>query len=54
MWCKECGRETNDEKCELCDSATEQDIPLEIYWCENCKAPIIKYANDIDKDVCPS
>ena len=54
MWCKECGRETNSEKCELCGSVTAQDIPLEIYWCENCKAPIIKYANDIDKDVCPS
>lgn len=33
---------------------TEPDIPLEIYWCKDCNAPIIKYANDIDKDVCPS
>lgn len=54
MWCKECNRETEKEICELCGSATEQDIPLEIYWCEDCKAPIIKYANDIDKDSCPA
>lgn len=54
MWCKECERETNSEKCELCGSVTEQDIPLEIYWCPDCKAPIIKYKNDINKDTCPS
>jgi phosphoadenosine phosphosulfate reductase len=54
MWCKECNRETKTEKCELCGAVTEQDVPLEIYWCADCKAPIIKYASDIDKDVCPS
>jgi phosphoadenosine phosphosulfate reductase len=32
---------------------TEQDIPLEIYWCDDCKAPITKHANDIDKSSCP-
>ncbi len=54
MWCKECGRDTNNETCELCGAVAEQDIPLEIYWCDECKSPIIKYANDIDKEVCPS
>ena len=54
MWCKECERETNSELCELCGSVTEQDIPLVIYWCADCKAPIIKYASDIEKDLCPS
>lgn len=54
MWCKKCNRETNREKCESCGTTTEQDIPLEIYWCNECKAPIIKHVNDIDKDVCPS
>ncbi|MCL2531547.1 MAG: phosphoadenosine phosphosulfate reductase family protein [Oscillospiraceae bacterium] len=53
MWCKGCERETNSEICELCCSVTEQDIPLVIYWCVDCKAPIIKYASDIDKDICP-
>lgn len=54
MWCKECNRETAKEACEICGNNTELDIPLEIYWCENCKAPIVKYANDIDRDICPS
>lgn len=54
MWCKKCNRETVSDKCELCGSVTEQDIPLEIYWCKDCNAPIIKYVNDIDKDICPS
>lgn len=54
MWCKKCQRETNSEKCELCGLNTEQDIPLELYWCSDCKVPIVKYTTDIDKDVCPS
>ncbi len=36
------------------DFHKEQDISLEIYWCSDCKVPIIKTANDIDKDICPS
>ena len=53
MWCKECERETNSAMCELCGSVTEQDIPLVIFWCSDCKAPIIKYANDITMCDCP-
>ena len=54
MWCKECYRETYSKKCEFCGSYTERDIPLEIFWCNDCKVPIIKYANDIDINICPS
>ncbi len=54
MWCKICNRETEREKCELCGNKTEQDTPLEIYWCEDCKVPNIKYSSGIDKDICPS
>jgi phosphoadenosine phosphosulfate reductase len=32
---------------------TEPEIPLEIFWCEHCQVPVIKYANAADKDVCP-
>lgn len=53
MWCKNCNRETNSETCELCGAATEQDIPILIYWCNDCKTPIIKSANRIDKNICP-
>lgn len=54
LWCKTCNRATNSEKCEYCSQITEQDIPLEVFWCGSCHAPIIKYANDIDRNVCPS
>lgn len=52
MWCKNCSRETENERCELCNRATECDIPVEIYWCDDCKVPIIRLANDIDKNTC--
>lgn len=51
-WCKTCYLETEDEVCKICDNKTEQDIPYEIYWCNECKIPIIKEANDIDKETC--
>ncbi len=54
MWCKECQRETVKDVCELCGAVTEPDIPLEIYWCTACGVPVIKYANAIDKNVCPA
>lgn len=53
MWCKACSRETENENCEICGKPTETDIPIEVYWCKCCKAPILKSANSIDKDICP-
>lgn len=53
MWCKNCSRETKSETCELCGNATEQDVPVMVYWCSDCKTPIIKAANRIDKNICP-
>ena len=52
MWCKKCNRETSIIKCELCGGATEQDVPVEIYWCDDCKVPIIRSVTDINKSVC--
>jgi len=52
LWCKDCNRETENNKCELCGNSTEQDIPVEIFWCDECKTPIIRLANDINKGIC--
>ena len=52
MWCKSCSRETNSETCEICGNDTERDIPIMIYWCNDCKTPIIKSATRIDKNIC--
>ncbi len=52
MWCKNCNKETNNNICELCGNETDNDYPVEVYWCENCKIPIIRNTNDIDKQFC--
>jgi phosphoadenosine phosphosulfate reductase len=52
MWCKKCSRETDKEKCEICGNLTSHEVPQEMYWCDQCKVPIIKSANSIDKDLC--
>jgi len=54
MWCKNCNREMKNEYCIYCGKPTEQDVPVEIYWCHKCKVPIIKLANSIDKNICPT
>ena len=53
MWCKKCNRETDEAVCEVCGTNTDEDIPYEIYWCDECKIPLIKAVNEIDRDVCP-
>lgn len=53
MWCKNCNRETNNAICEQCGNDTEEDIPYEIYWCDECRVPVVKAVNAIDKDTCP-
>lgn len=53
MWCKKCNLETNDAVCPVCGSGTSEDIPAEIYWCDDCAVPIIYFVNAPDKGVCP-
>ena len=53
MWCRKCRRETVKEKCELCGAETEQESPVEVYWCSLCKVPVIRRANEIERDSCP-
>ena len=49
MWCRSCGIETNEHRCPVCGKKTEEDIPVEIYWCDSCKTPIIKQISDLEK-----
>ena len=53
MWCKNCNIETNDKECPVCGTATIEDLPVEIYWCKECKTPIIHTTNQSDKGTCP-
>ena len=52
MWCKNCYRETDEEVCSVCGIKTEEDIPYELHWCDECKVPLIKAINDADRDTC--
>lgn len=53
MWCKNCNREAFSEKCDFCGNVTDYEVPTEIYWCSECKVPVIKNSNDLDKNQCP-
>ena len=53
MWCKTCNIETNESVCPICGSSTVEDLPVEIYWCDDCKTPIIQLANQANRGYCP-
>ncbi len=52
MWCKNCNKETELLECPQCGSITEEDIPYVVYWCDDCKTPIIVAANETNYN-CP-
>ena len=53
MWCKKCNIETNDAVCSICGTATVEDVPEEVFWCDNCRIPIINSSTAADKGTCP-
>ena len=53
MWCKNCNLETNELQCPICGGDTVEDLPIEIYWCENCHVPVIHTSTAADKGTCP-
>ncbi len=53
MWCKNCKVEIKEEICPVCGAKADLDIPVEIYWCDHCKIPLIRFVNDVSKDQCP-
>ena len=53
MWCKTCNLETNDEVCPVCGTATAEDLPVEVFWCDECRIPVINFSTAADKGICP-
>lgn len=53
MWCTQCNIETNDTVCPICGAITIEDLPVEVYWCNNCCVPVIQTTNQADKGICP-
>ena len=54
MWCKQCNIETNADICPVCGGTTVEDLPVEVYWCDSCKIPIINTIIQADKGCCPA
>ena len=53
MWCKNCNLETNESICPVCGAETSEDVPVVIYWCNDCNVPIIHTSSSADKGICP-
>ena len=53
MWCKNCQIETNETLCPICKAKTIEDLPVEIFWCDNCRIPLIQNLKQLDKGICP-
>ena len=53
MWCKNCRKETDLKKCDVCGKTTIADIPYEAYWCDDCNIPLIIKATEGERTVCP-
>lgn len=53
MWCKNCNMQTNEKICSICSIETVEDLPIQVYWCDACKIPIIQTINQEDKYICP-
>ena len=53
MWCKNCNIETEQEKCPLCGNTTEEDTPIEVFWCNSCRVPVLQKVSQADKGICP-
>ena len=45
--------ETNEKKCPVCGNQTEEDVPVEVYWCNDCAVPLIHFSNAAEKGICP-
>ena len=52
MWCENCNRETSEMTCSICGHLTREDIPSSVFWCDNCKVPILHPHNE-SKIECP-
>lgn len=53
MWCTNCNKTTYSDICEVCGGKTQQETPVEIYWCDSCRAPIIREVSNDHPLECP-
>lgn len=51
-FCKTCEIATNEFVCSKCGHKTEEDMPIEIYWCSSCSVPVIQSVNQANRGCC--
>ncbi len=54
MWCTNCNKASYSDVCEVCGGKTQQDTPIELYWCDSCRVPVIRELSDTSPMICPS
>lgn len=53
-WCNTCQKIVYSEVCDQCGAKTQEDVPVEIFWCNHCRVPILLEADkDISGTSCP-
>lgn len=53
MWCANCNKIAYSDTCEICESKTQQEVPTEVFWCGQCRVPIIRKVSDNISKNCP-
>lgn len=54
MWCTNCNKASYSDVCEVCGGKTQQDTPIELYWCDSCRVPVIRELSDTSPMICSS
>ena len=52
MWCDSCNRETEEAVCSICGAETREDNPSSVFWCPDCRIPIV-HDHSVEKVDCP-
>ena len=52
MYCAHCDKFTENEKCPACGNPTTEEVPHVVYWCDQCRTPII-HRHSGNKTECP-
>ncbi len=53
MYCKKCNLQIESDTCPVCGAPTEEKVPAEIFWCDNCFSPVTVPLSAENKNICP-
>lgn len=53
MYCAKCNRMTDEDICPICGEYTTEEVPHVVYWCDECRIPII-HVHEGNKIPCPN